>query len=149
MIVNIFKRIALEIKIATEEEIKHCYKVMHQSRSDLSEIDFINSISAQIKNGYKVVYVLDNREIICLAGFIISKKHAWGKHLYIDDFVTNKSVKSSDAAKALLDFMKIYAKQQNCNSIHLDSSVERAEAHKFYLKENLKIDTYHFSIDLN
>lgn len=122
---------------------------MHQNKTELSEVDFINSISHQIKNGYKVVYVLDNKEIICVTGFLISQKLAGEKHLYIDDFVTNKSVKSSDAAKALLDFIKIYAKQQNCNSIHLDSSVERTEAHKFYLKENLKIDTYHFSIDLN
>lgn len=139
----------MEIKIATDEEIKYCYKIMHQNKTELSEVDFINSISHQIKNGYKVLYVLDNKEIICVTGFLISQKLAGGKHLYIDDFVTNKSVKSSDAAKALLDFIKIYAKQQNCNSIHLDSSVERTEAHKFYLKENLKIDTYHFSIDLN
>ena len=122
---------------------------MHQNKTELSEVDFINSISHQIKNGYKVVYVLDNKEIICVTGFLISQKLAGEKHLYIDDFVTNKSVKSSDAAKALLDFIRIYAKQQNCNSIHLDSSVERTEAHKFYLKKNLKIDTYHFSIDLN
>lgn len=139
----------MEIKIATEEEIKYCYKVMQQIRTDLSEEDFINSISTQIKNGYKVVYVLEDKEVICVTGFIISQKLAWGKHLYIDDFVTNKSVKSSVGAKALLDFIKIYAKQQNCNSIHLDSSVQRTEAHKFYLEENMKIDTYHFSFDLN
>ena len=54
----------------------------------------------------------------------------------------------NEAAKALFDFIKIYAKQQKCTSIHLDSSVDREEAHKFYLYENMKIDSYHFSIDL-
>jgi hypothetical protein len=138
----------LEIKIATEEEIKYCYKIMHQANKDLSEEDFICTISEQIKNGYKLIYVIDNNEVICVTGFIIAQKLAWGKHLYIDDFVTNKSVKSTDAAKALFDFIKIYAKQQKCTSIHLDSSIKREEAHKFYLNENMKIDSYHFSIDL-
>ena len=121
---------------------------MHQTMKDLSEQDFINLVSQQIKNGYKLIYMIDNGEVICVTGFIIAQKLAWGKHLYIDDFVTDKSVKSSDAAKALLDFVKIYAKQQNCNSIHLDSSVKREKAHEFYLEQNMKIDTYHFSMDL-
>lgn len=138
----------MEIKIATEEEIKYCYKIMRQTMKDLSEQDFINLVSQQIKNGYKLIYMIDNGEVICVTGFIIAQKLAWGKHLYIDDFVTDKSVKSSDAAKALLDFVKIYAKQQNCNSIHLDSSVKREKAHEFYLEQNMKIDTYHFSMDL-
>ena len=73
---------------------------------------------------------------------------SWGKHLLIEDFVTNKSIKSIEAAKALLDFIKIYAKQQKCNSIHLDSSIQKEEAHKFYLSQKMKIDSYHFSINI-
>lgn len=138
----------MEIKIATEEEIKYCYKIMHEIRQDLSENDFLNSISQQIKNGYKVAYVIENNQVICVCGFTICQKLAWGKHIYVDDFVTDKSVKSTDAAKALLDFIKLYAKQQKCTSIHLDSSVYRHEAHKFYLNQDMKIDSHHFSFDL-
>lgn len=138
----------MEIKIASEEEIKYCYKIMHQTMKDLSEQDYISLVTQQIKDGYKLVYVLENNEVICVTGFVIAQKLAWGKHLYIDDFVTKKSVETSDAAKALLDFVKIYARQQNCNSIHLDSPVIREKAHEFYLKENMKIDTYHFSMNL-
>ena len=138
----------MEIKIATEEEIKYCYKIMHQIREDLSEADFLNSIAQQIKNGYKVAYVLENNQVICVSGFTVGQKLAWGKHIYIDDFVTDKSVKSTDAARALLDFIKIYAVQQKCTSIHLDSSVDRHDAHKFYLNQDMQIDSHHFSIQL-
>ena len=144
----LIKRVLLEIKIASEEEIKYCYKIMNQTSKNLSEKDFISLVSEQIKNGYKLIYVIDNNEVICVTGFVIAQKLALGKHLHIDDFVTNKSVKSTDAAKALLDFIKIYAKQQECTSIHLDSAIKREEAHNFYLNENMKIDSYHFSIDL-
>lgn len=138
----------MEIKIASDDEIKYCYKIMHQVREDLSKEDFLAVINAQIENGYKLAYVLDNNQIICVAGFTISHKLAWGKHIYIDDFLTDKSVKTTDAGKALLDFIKIYAKQQECTSIHLDSSVDRHDAHKFYLSQDLKIDSHHFSINL-
>lgn len=138
----------MEIKIASEDEIKHCYKVMHQIREDLSENDFLYRISQQIKNGYKVAYVIDKQQVICVAGFTIGEKLSWGKHLYIDDFVTDKSVRSTDAGKALLDFIKIYAKQQDCKSIHLDSSVQRHDAHKFYLSQDMQIDSHHFSFKL-
>lgn len=138
----------MKIKIATEEEIKYCYEMMHQIREDLTERDFLSAISEQLKNGYKIVYVIQDEEIICIAGFTIGDKLSWGKYLFIEDFVTNKSIKSIEAAKALLDFIKIYAKQQKCNSIHLDSSIQKEEAHKFYLSQEMKIDSYHFSINI-
>ncbi len=59
----------------------------------------------EIKNGYKLAYVLQEDQVACVAGFSITQKLSLGNHLYIDDFVTDKSVKSSDAAKALLNFI--------------------------------------------
>lgn len=138
----------MKIKIATEDELKYCYKIMHQVREDLTEKDLSKIISEQIKNGYKVAYVLKDEQVICVAGFSILQKLSLGKHLYIDDFVTDKSVKSSDAGKALLDFLKIYAKQQDCKSIELDSFVQRYDAHKFYLNEDMQIVSHHFSFQL-
>jgi len=138
----------LKIKIATEDELKYCYKIMHQVREDLSEKDLLKIISEQIKNGYKLAYVLKNDQVICVAGFSILQKLSLGKHLYIDDFITDKSVKSTDAGKALLDFLKIYAKQQNCKSIELDSLVQRYDAHKFYLSQDMQIVSHHFSFQL-
>jgi|TARA_B100001063_G_C16746534_1_gene547849 hypothetical protein len=138
----------LKIKIATEDELKYCYKIMHQVREDLSEKDLSKIISEQIKNGYKLAYVLQDEQVICVAGFSILQKLSLGKHLYIDDFVTDKSVKSTDAGKALLDFLKIYAKQQDCRSIELDSLVQRYDAHKFYLSEDMQIVSHHFSFEL-
>lgn len=138
----------MKIKIATEDELKYCYKIMHQVREDLSEKDLSKIISEQIKNGYKLAYVLSDDQVICVAGFSILQKLSLGKHLYIDDFVTDKSVKSTDAGKALLDFLKIYAKQQECKSIELDSLVQRYDAHKFYLSQDMQIVSHHFSIQL-
>lgn len=138
----------MKIKIATEDELKYCYKIMHQVREDLSEKDLSEIISEQIKNGYKLAYVLKDDQVICVAGFSILQKLSLGKHLYIDDFVTDKSVKSTDAGKALLDFLKIYAKQQDCKSIELDSLVQRYDAHKFYLSQDMQIVSHHFSIEL-
>ena len=138
----------MKIKIATENEIKYCYKMMHQVREDLSDKALHKMISDQIKNGYQLAYVLLENQVICVAGFTIGQKLSLGKHIYIDDFITDKSLNSNDAGKALLDFIKIYAKQQDCKSIQLDSSVDRHDAHKFYLNEDMHIVSHHFSFDL-
>lgn len=138
----------LEIKIASDAEISYCYKIMHQIREDLSQNDLEKLINEQIKNGYKLAYVIENNEVICVAGFNIKNKISIGKYLQIDDFVTNKSLESSKAAKSLLSFIKTYAKKEKCDSLHLDSSVNRHDAHKFYLSEDMKIDSYHFSMEL-
>ena len=45
----------MKIKIATEEEIKYCYEMMHQIREDLTERDFLSALSEQLKTGYKIV----------------------------------------------------------------------------------------------
>ena len=55
----LIKRSLLEIKIATEEEIKYCYKIMSQTNENLSEEDFISLISQQIKNEYIIMSNLE------------------------------------------------------------------------------------------
>ncbi|GGD37762.1 hypothetical protein GCM10012288_09800 [Malaciobacter pacificus] len=139
----------MEIKIASEEEIKYCYNLLHQIRTDMSENDFLTTISEQLKNGYKVAYVINNNQIICVVGFTISKNLSRGKHIQIEDFVTTKNKEAETAAKALLDFIKIFAKQQECKSIHIDSNVDRHSAHKFYLSQDFQIESHHFSFKLN
>ncbi len=139
----------MEIKIASEEEIKSCYTVLHQIREDMPKDDFLNTVAEQLKNGYKVAYVIEDTQILCVSGFTITTTLSRGKHIKIEDFVTNKTQKASIAAKALLDFIKIYAKQQKCASIHLDSVIDRHEAHKFYLSEDFKIESHHFCFKID
>ncbi|UTV30268.1 GNAT family N-acetyltransferase [Photobacterium atrarenae] len=110
----------------------------------------IDSLSAQIKkqqaHGYQVVYVKSPDGILAVAGFVVGEKLAWGKHIYIDDLVTNANHRSCGVGKFLIDWFKAYALEVGCEQIHLDSGVQRFPAHKFYLREGFTIASHHFSM---
>ncbi|KJG01505.1 GNAT family N-acetyltransferase [Photobacterium angustum] len=110
----------------------------------------LDSLSAQIEkqqsHGYQVVYVKSSEGILAAAGFNVGEKLSWGKHIYIDDLVTNAQFRSRGVGKVILNWLKTYALEIGCEQIHLDSGVQRFSAHKFYLREGLNIASHHFSM---
>ena len=74
---------------------------------------------------------------------------AVGKHVYVDDLVTDAGVRSRGHGKALLDWLKAEAKRLGCARLQLDSGTVRKDAHAFYLREGLRIEAFHFGIALD
>ncbi|RXJ72856.1 GNAT family N-acetyltransferase [Veronia nyctiphanis] len=109
----------------------------------------IETLKTQIKRqqqqGYQVVYVSGKHGVLAVAGFVISEKLAWGKHIYIDDLVTNPEFRSTGVGAFLMSWFKALADEKGCGQIHLDSGVQRFAAHKFYLREGFNIASHHFS----
>jgi GNAT superfamily N-acetyltransferase len=103
-------------------------------------------IEKQQKFGYQIAYVKQDEEIICVAGFVIGEKLAWGKHIYIDDLVTSETHRSTGAGTFLINWFKQYAKEIGCKQLHLDSGIQKFPAHRFYLRERFNIASHHFSI---
>jgi len=132
-------------KAEKDEEILACFDLMKLLRKDLRAEAFVSEIRAQIKEGYELYYLIKDSEICSLAGGKVSRNLAWGKHLYICDFVSQIQSRSLGHGKEILEYLKQYAKEKECVSIHLDSGVQRFEAHKFYLREGFKIASHHFS----
>ncbi|EGQ8682076.1 GNAT family N-acetyltransferase [Vibrio parahaemolyticus] len=110
----------------------------------------LDSLSAQIEkqqsNGYQVIYVKSSEGVLAAAGFSVGEKLTWGKHIYVEDLVTNAQFRSSGVGKFIIDWFKTYALESGCAQIHLDSGVQRFPAHKFYLREGFNIASHHFSM---
>ena len=77
---------------------------------------------------------------------MIETRLAWGKHMYIEDLVTDSERRSQGLGRVMMDWLKSHAREHGCEQIHLDSSVRRFPAHRFYLREGFKIASHHFSI---
>ncbi|WP_395343821.1 GNAT family N-acetyltransferase [Ningiella sp. W23] len=105
-----------------------------------------NQIQKQYEYGYKVAYVRSSDGILAVAGFCVGEKLAWGKHIYIDDLITNPNYRSTGVGRFFINWFKEFAAKNNCEQIHLDSGVQRFPAHKFYLREGFNIASHHFSI---
>lgn len=134
----------------TSEEIKSCFPVMVQLRPDLTENDFIVQVERMQKNDYQLAYLEDEHIVKSLSGFHISESFAWGKYLYIDDFITDKKSRGKGYGNDLFQWVINYAKKRDCDQLHLDSGVqrERFDAHRFYLNQKLNITAHHFVMEL-
>ncbi|EKO3906639.1 GNAT family N-acetyltransferase [Vibrio fluvialis] len=103
-------------------------------------------INRQRSNGYQIAYAKSSEGVLAVAGFSVGEKLAWGKHIYIEDLVTNTEFRSRGVGKFLLNWLQMYALENDCEQVHLDSGVQRFEAHKFYLREGFNIASHHFSM---
>ena len=132
----------------TDLEITACYEVMKELRPHFTEQDFLSQVKLQQESGYKLVYEVSENTIVTVAGFRISFNLAWGKFLYIDDLVTLEKFRSLGFGARLLSAITEYAKQQKCDELHLDSGVNRINAHRFYQNQGMDLSSYHFRMKL-
>ncbi len=132
-------------RIEEEAEISTCFSLMRQLRPHLEVEDFTQQVLAQIKEGYTLFGMIKESQTVVLCGCRISTNLAWGRHLYIDDLVSSESERSLGYGREMMAYLIRFAKEKGCGQIHLDSSVQRFQAHKFYLREDFKIASHHFS----
>lgn len=130
----------------SEEELTPVAQVLLQLRPQYSLEGIKTQLRKQRQNGYQLAYVSEGEQVFCVAGFVVADKLAWGRHIYVDDLVTDENCRSTGAGHALINWLKDYAKEIGCGQIHLDSGVQRFAAHRFYLREGFIIASHHFSI---
>ncbi|RTZ18279.1 GNAT family N-acetyltransferase [Vibrio aquaticus] len=133
----------LTSELLTSEE-RAALGVLQQLRPEFSIQELAIKVARQQEYGYQLAYL--QKEGVCAAvcGFNVGEKLSWGKHIYIDDFVTNSESRSAGVGKFFLDWVKQYAEKNGCQQVHLGSGVNRFGAHKFYLREGFKISSHHF-----
>jgi len=137
----------MNVRIAeTDADLERIAGVLLELRDTFSRDALIAQIKQQMQAGYRVAFVEADGEVLCVAGFVVGIKLAWGKHVYVDDLVTANTQRSRGAGAAMIDWLKSHARDLGCTQLHLDSGVQRFGAHKFYLREGFKIASHHFSI---
>lgn len=129
----------------TTAQIEACYDVMCLLRPHLNKHQFMLQVDEQQSQGYTLICHSSRGLVDGVAGFVLGHKLAWGKHVYIDDLVVDSNTQSRGIGKRLLDWIIDYSKAKGCQQIHLDSGVQRFDAHRFYLREHFSIASHHFS----
>ena len=131
-----------------DEEIQICFDVMAALRPHLKREEFVSRIRRQQEgSGYELAYLAAGT-VKAVAGFRISECLAWGKFLYVDDLVTGSSDRSEGYGGMLFDWLVDYARTAGCDEFHLDSGVQRFDAHRFYLRKRMAIEAHHFGLKL-
>ena len=92
----------------------------------------------------------DNNDIIGIATLSIIMGPIVRKAAYLEDFVTDESVRGQGVGSALWQAMLDWAKNKGCTELCFTSGHGREAAQKFYLKKGAEIyDTNYFRKPLN
>lgn len=138
---------ALQIA-ATEAEIAACFAVMRELRSDINQSDFIQRIQRQQRSGYQLGFIQDAEGVVAVAGYRFGESLAWGRYVYVDDLVTSSSHRSKGYGQQLLQEIRMIAKSAGCEQLHLDSGLQRTDAHRFYEREGMNAVAMHFTVEI-
>ena len=135
----------MNISIAlSDAEIAACYPVMRALRPHIGEEQFLSQFRTPDSTGYRLAFLQAAEGIVSVAGFHLSENLAWGRFLYVDDLVTLPDYRSKSYGSELLTWLKEYAIKAGCLQLHLDSGVQRKEAHRFYEREGMTLASFHF-----
>jgi GNAT superfamily N-acetyltransferase len=132
----------------SDAEIADCYDVMAELRPHIPRERFVALVKSMHADGYRLACIRSAGRVVAVAGYRISTNLFYGRNLYVDDLVTAESGRSRGHGKALLAWLRQLAVDEGCDAFHLDSGVQRKDAHRFYLREGLELSSYHFSARL-
>jgi GNAT superfamily N-acetyltransferase len=111
------------------------------------------SLAAIYREGYKqglrfTAACAPDGACLGVAGWrIVATTHSIRK-LYVDDLVTAQTARSRGVGHALLAELESRARASGCKVLDLDSGIQRHDAHRFYMREQLSITSHHFAKDL-
>lgn len=131
----------------TVEDIRRCFPVMRELRTHITdEKKFIERVQRQQEQGYWLAFLESESEVRAVAGCRFLESLFSGRNLYVDDLITRDSDRSRGFGGELLDWLTEEARKNGCESLELDSGVQRFDAHRFYFTKRMSISSYHFRI---
>ena len=134
--------------VETDVDILRCHGTMRQLRPDHDPGRFLAQVRRQQRDGYRLAMLDHEGTVVAVAGYRISENLAWGRFLYVDDLVTDTGARSLGHGRRLLEWLVSAAREAGCRELHLDSGVQREDAHRFYLREGLDLTSHHFRVVL-
>jgi GNAT superfamily N-acetyltransferase len=122
---------------------------MNELRTHVTtEQEFIERVQRQQNQGYLLAFIESNGEVRGVAGYRFLESLFSGKNLYVDDLVTRAVDRSRGFGAELLDWLIKQAREHGCETLELDSGVQRFDAHRFYFTKRMSISSYHFRITI-
>lgn len=119
--------------IKDKKDLERCYPVMKELRPHLNFEDYISIYDDSHKaNGYEIVAVEQDGQILAVMGYRFLSDYVRGKHIYIDDLVATENSRSKGLGAELLKFAEDVAQKNNCKSLRLCTGIENEGGVKFY-----------------
>jgi GNAT superfamily N-acetyltransferase len=121
------------------------FPVLQELRPDLTPEILAAVYEEGHPQGLRFLAAYDVNRCVGVAGWRVVATTAAIRKLYVDDLVTTASERSGGVGAALMEELAERAEALGCRVLDLESGVQRADAHRFYMREGLTITSFHFA----
>jgi GNAT superfamily N-acetyltransferase len=118
--------------------------VLQELRPHLTGDSFTAVYAEGHPQGLRFLAAFDEGRCVGVAGWRVLATTFTMRKLHVDDLVTTEHARSRGVGRALLTELRERARAAGCTVLDLDSGVQRADAHRFYMREGLTISSFHF-----
>jgi GNAT superfamily N-acetyltransferase len=125
--------------------LEEALDVLRELRPHLTAASFAAVYAEGHPQGLRFTAAYDGGRCVGVAGWRIVATTANLRKLYVDDLVTTAAHRSTGVGRVLLAALAQRAEAAGCTAVDLDSNVQRADAHRFYMREGLTINAFHFA----
>lgn len=103
---------------------------------------------AKLRDDYKLVGFVRGDFCVGLMGFRVLYDFVHGKHVYVDDLVVTKDLRSGGIGKKLLDYAVDEAKKLGCQGLRLSTGFENQDGRRFYEREGWSLRSVSYKLKL-
>jgi len=118
-------------------------RVHRQLRPQLPA-DYAARLAEVFANGGRLAVVSESEAVLGVALWRLVENTYEGRRLYVDDLVSDEACRSRGVGKTLLAWLEAKARALGCDTMALDSGVQRQGAHRFYFREGMHIPSFCF-----
>lgn len=142
---------AIDINHAESDgDIAATFDVMHQLRPHLARDAYVARMRELMAGeGLRLLALRDDGVVRAVATWRLMDMLYCGRLMYVDDLVTDATVRSRGHGARLIARLREEALGQGCHEIQLISRTTREQAHRFYFREGFGIECFHFRLPLD
>lgn len=119
--------------------------VLRELRPHLTADLFASIYAEGHVQGLRYTAAYDGDHCVGVAGWRVLANTDAVRKLYVDDLVTTQSERGRGVGPALLANLAQRAAAAGCRILDLDSGIQRADAHRFYMREGFVITSFHLA----
>lgn len=126
--------------VCTPSDLPRFYALLKELRPHLGWEDFQTHYqAAHTADGYQLVGLELGGELAALMGYRVLHDFVHGRHLYIDDLVTNLKFRSQGLGARLLKQAEVLARELGCSNVRLCTGIDNERGKAFYEREGWQL----------
>lgn len=128
-----------------ETQQQAVFELMRELRPHVKDMDqFVSQLTRQAQQGYRLLGAFEGHHVIGLIGFRELENLLYGRFIYVDDLIVDRSRRQHGVGAALLDTVRAELREQGCSYLVLDTGLHMPLAQRFYFREGLLARGLHF-----